>query len=69
MQAQSCLAGLRRNSAGSNANPSRYTALGRVAQLAEQRTLNPPVPGSIPGALTREGCGVLTRREERVHVE
>src|SRR5688572_20149376 len=25
---------------------------GRVAQLVEQRTLNPPVPGSSPGALT-----------------
>ena len=34
--------------------PSRYSPPGRVAQLAEQRTLNPPVAGSIPAALTKK---------------
>ncbi len=39
---------------------TRYSPPGRVAQLAEQRTLNPPVAGSIPAALTRSGVFTST---------
>jgi hypothetical protein len=36
----------------------KYKSNGPIAQLAEHRTLNPQVPGSIPGGPT-----ILTRRE------
>ena len=33
-------------------NTSRFANLGAIAQLVEQRTENPCVPGSIPGGTT-----------------
>ena len=38
------------NDGGSN--PSAPASFGLLAQLAEQRTFNPSVPGSIPGRPT-----------------
>ena len=34
------------------AQPARIAKPDRVAQLVEQRTFNPQVPGSIPGPVT-----------------
>jgi hypothetical protein len=33
---------------------------GALAQLVEQRTENPCVPGSIPGGTTKKGCLLQT---------
>ena len=37
---------------------TRYSPPGRVAQLGEQRTLNPPVAGSSPAALTKKAIDI-----------
>ena len=34
---------------------------GAIAQLVEQRTENPCVPGSIPGGTTKNPCRMLLR--------
>ena len=34
---------------------SQLSAVGAIAQLVEQRTENPCVPGSIPGGTTQKG--------------
>ena len=41
---------------------TRNSEVGAIAQLVEQRTENPCVPGSIPGGTTKKKRGIATQQ-------